>query len=132
MEHKSKKGRRIRHALNAPLIYSFIVPAVITDIALELYHQIGFRLCDIELVNRSDYIRIDRHKLHYLTNTERINCMYCGYVNGLFNYGTEIAARSEQYWCGIQHEVGKNFNTPNHHKGFLKFGDEKSFKEKFN
>ena len=132
MKHVLKKGKRIRHALNAPLIYSFIVPAVITDVFLETYHQIGFRLCDIELVNRTDYIKIDRQKLSYLSNTQKLNCMYCGYVNGLFNYGTEIAARSEEYWCGIQHELNKNFIAPKHHKNFLKFGDEKSFKEKLN
>lgn len=55
--------------------------------------------------------------------------MYCGYANGLLHYNSEIAARTEKYWCGIKH---KNFQEPEHHQDFLEYNDKKSFEKKYN
>ena len=52
---------------------------------------------------RDDYIAIDRHRLGYLNAIEKLNCVYCGYSNGVIAYVREIAARTEQYWCPIKH-----------------------------
>jgi len=41
---------------------------------------------------------------------------------------SEIAARTEKYWCGIKHQPARGFHEPKHHKDFLKYGDEKAFK----
>lgn len=74
---------------------------------------------------------MDRQKLSYLTIYDKVNCAYCGYANGLMHYGTRIAGDTEKYWCGIKHTPGKGFKEPEHHKDFLKYGDEKAFKEKY-
>ena len=51
-----------------PFIWMMIIPAVILDIFLEIYHHAAFPLYGIPLVVRSQYIRIyDRAKLPYLT-----------------------------------------------------------------
>ena len=42
-----------------------------------------------------------------------------------------ITAETEKYWCGIMHKKYKGFVQPAHHKDFLKYGDEKAFKEKY-
>lgn len=133
MKYKTKKGRvsRIRYLLTGPLIYLPVIQLVVLDLTLEIYHHIGFRLCNLKLVNRSKFIKIDRHKLSYLGHLDKLNCAYCGYANGLFNYAVEIGARTEDYWCGIKHEKDGNFKEPKHQKKFLKFGDEKEFKEKY-
>ena len=39
---------------------------------------------------------IDRYALSYLNVIEKLNCVYCEYVNGLIAYVQEIAARTEQ------------------------------------
>jgi hypothetical protein len=57
----------------------------------------------VRLVRRRDYFALDRHTLAYLNAIEKINCLYCSYVNGLIAYVHEIAARTEQYWCPIRH-----------------------------
>jgi hypothetical protein len=110
-----------------PVIYSMIFPLVIFDFCLEIYHQICFRLYKIPIIKRSSYIRIDRHKLQYLTRWEKLNCAYCGYANGLMHYASVIAGETEKYWCGIKHQKDPNFIPPEHHKDFLEYGDEESY-----
>lgn len=125
MENK-KYNRKIRHFLSVPFIWILIFPAIILDLFVELYHRICFPLYGLPLIKRSDYIKIDRHKLSYLSIMDKLNCVYCGYGNGLAAYLVRIGGDTERYWCGIKHENDKNFNEPKHHKYFLKYGDEKS------
>ncbi len=132
MNYKLKENMKLKHGLTALVLYPFIVPAVIMDLSLEIYHNIGFRLCNLDLVDRSKYIKMDRKKLRYLNKIEKINCTYCGYTNGLLNYATEIAGRSEEYWCGIKHEDDENFLTPRHHKEFPRFDNKQEFLKKYN
>ena len=94
---------RLRHVLTAPVIYSLIVPFILLDVAITLYQQVCFRAYGIPRVPRSDFIVIDRHYLAYLNIIEKMNCMFCGYANGLIAYTREIASRTEQFWCPIKH-----------------------------
>ena len=128
MENK-KYNRKIRHFLSVPFIWILIFPAIILDLFVELYHRICFPLYGLPLIKRSDYIKIDRHKLSYLSIIDKLGCVYCGYGNGLAAYLVRIGEDTERYWCGIKHEKDKNFNEPKHHKYFLKYGDEKSFRK---
>jgi len=128
---KHKKKRWPAHILAIPFIYAPFFAMIILDISLELFHQIGFRLYRLQRVKRSDYIRVDRQKLSYLNLREKINCIYCGYANGLLRYGAEIAGRTEQYWCGIKHRASDNFQMPEHHKNFTEFGDEERFRARY-
>lgn len=98
---------------------------------MEVYHRVCFPLYRIPIVKRGDYIKIDRHKLQYLSLQQKFQCMYCGYVNGYLAYATEIAARIEKYWCGIQHENTPGFQPPVHHKDFPKYGDEEEYRKKY-
>jgi hypothetical protein len=102
---------------------------VLLDIFLEIYHRLGFPLCEIPLVKRSKYIRIDRHKLQYLRWDEKLACMYCGYANGFAAYFSEIAGRTEKYWCAIKHNETPDYNEQAHHKEFIEYGDEKAYKD---
>ena len=124
MEHKKYK-RFFRHLLAFPFVYMLTIPLLFLDIFAELYHRIGFRLYGIPLIKRSNYIKIDRHKLKYLSLFEKINCMFCGYANGLANYASKIGGETEKYWCAIKHKKSKGFVEPKHHKGFLNYGDKK-------
>ncbi len=117
-------NKQVRHVVSAPFIFAVIIPLVIFDFFIEVYHRICFPLYRIELVRRRDYVKIDRHKLSYLNPIEKVFCAYCGYANGLLAYGVEIAGRTEHYWCSVKHEEDENFNTPNHHDCFADYGDE--------
>lgn len=131
MENKKKKNMLFRHLLNMPFIWILIIPMIILDIFVELYHQVGFRLCSIPLVKRSNYIKMDRQRLKYLSLVDKMGCAYCGYANGLAGYFLEIAARTEKYWCGIKHKKSKDFIEPEHHKDFVEYGDEAAYRKKY-
>ena len=127
MDNKKYPEKNLHHWLSAPFIYGTIFPFIILDISMEIYHQICFRLYKLPLVNRSEYIKIDRHKIKYFSYRDKINCAFCGYCNGLIAYVQEIAARSEKYWCGVKHQDDKNFKQPKHHQDFLEYNDKKSY-----
>ncbi|MCP3685527.1 MAG: hypothetical protein GY861_22995 [bacterium] len=130
MEYRKRK-KVIGASFTVPFIYSLLPPILVLDLCVEIYHRICFRIYRIPTVKRSDYIKIDRHKLEYLTWFDKINCAYCGYANGFANYLTQIAGDTEKYWCGIKHQQKEGFNEPAHHKDFAEYGDEKAFKEKY-
>ncbi|MBI4599908.1 hypothetical protein HY732_03215 [Candidatus Uhrbacteria bacterium] len=130
MDYKRHIGRHvIRHLLGAPFVYLMIVPLVILDVCAEVYHRICFPLYGIACLRRSSYIQIDRQRLSYLGAWDKINCMYCGYANGLLHYVSVIAAKTEQYWCGIKHKSNQGFIPPAHHEHFLEYGDEKQYRD---
>jgi hypothetical protein len=113
--------------LSAPLIYSLIVPITLLDVWITLYQQICFRLYGIALVQRRAYIVIDRHHLAYLNGIEKLNCVYCGYANGVFAYVREIAGRTEQYWCPIRH-ASRVRSPHDHYRDFTDYGDAARYK----
>jgi len=122
------KNSKFLFYLTAPIIYSLIIPAVILDIWVWIYQSINFKVYKIKPVKRSDYIVIDRGYLPYLNIIEKINCMYCGYFNGLMAYVGEIAARTEQYWCPIKHARRIAYRHSRYNR-FLPYGDAKAFRE---
>lgn len=118
------------HLLIAPIIYSVIFPISLLDFMATFYQHICFRVYGIPLVIRSKYIIIDRQHLAYLNIIEKLNCVYCGYSNGVIEYAREIAARTEQYWCPIKHAQ----RSPEPHKrinNFIDYGDVDAFKKHF-
>jgi hypothetical protein len=131
MEWRLHKRKVLQHVVTAILLMMLLPFIVLFDIFAELYHRIGFRLCNIPLINRRKYIKIDRHKLKYLNWFDKLACMYCGYANGFSKYIVEMASRTENYWCAIKHKETSNFNEPTHHKRFLKYGDEKAYRNKY-
>lgn len=116
------RSAEVRNALSAPFIYSMIVPFLLLDLGLSIYQAVCFRLYRIPLVDRTRYIVIDRHRLGYLNVIERLNCVYCGYANGLLAYAREITARTEQYWCPIKH-ARRVLDSHGRYARFLDYGD---------
>ncbi|BCX88549.1 hypothetical protein MIN45_P0918 [Methylomarinovum tepidoasis] len=122
-------GAEIKHVLTAPVIYSCIVPAVILDAWVSTYQAICFPVWGIPRVKRADYIVIDRHYLPYLNPLEKLNCVYCGYFNGLIAYVQEIAGRTEQYWCPIRHAHHPR-TVHSRYPLFVDYGDAEGFRDK--
>lgn len=108
--------------MTAPVIYSLIVPIALLDLWISAYQRVCFPIYGISRVRRSGFIVIDRQHLGYLNAIEKLNCMFCGYANGVFAYVREIAGRTEQYWCPIRH--AKRVRGPHaHYHEFIDFGD---------
>lgn len=115
--------------LTSPVIYALIVPLFVLDLFLTVYQHICFPLYGIKRVVRSDYLIIDRHHLVYLNLVEKLNCVYCGYGNGLLSYGLEIASRTEAFWCPIKHARTVRDPHSRYHL-FSEYGDAQSYRER--
>jgi hypothetical protein len=122
-------GSRLLVVLTAPFIYALIVPFVLLDLFISLYQAVCFPVYGIEKVRRADHIVFDRHLLGYLNLVEKLNCVYCGYGNGLLSYAREIAARTEQYWCPIKH-ARRMQGAHERQAGFLDFGDAEGWRDR--
>src|SRR5688572_6830941 len=112
---------------SAPVIYSAIVPFVVLDGWVTLYQAVCFRAWGLRRVRRRDYFAIDRHKLAYLNGLEKLNCLYCSYANGLVAYVSEIAARTEQYWCPIRH-ARRTRHAHDRTAAFAAYGDADAYR----
>ncbi len=116
--------------VTAPVIYAILIPTLLLDLFVSVYQRICFPVYQIPHVLRSDFVVMDRHRLGYLNYIERINCIYCSYVNGVIAFVREVASRTEQYWCPIKHA--------RHVKGcharqcmFCEYGDAEGFRSEF-
>ena len=115
------------NVLFSPLIYVQIIPLVLLDVAVSLYQFITFPVYGIPKVPRGDFIVVDRHNLAYLNMIEKLNCVFCGYANGLLAWTREIAGRSEAYWCPIKHAR----RTDGQHRRYYdypEFGDAEGYR----
>ena len=119
-----------RNIASAPVIYSLILPFALLDLFVSAYQWTCFPLYRIPRVRRGRYIVLDRHQLHYLNSIQRLNCVYCGYINGLIAYVREVASRTEQYWCPIKH-AHRVTGSHKRYAGFLDYGDADDFDRKF-
>ncbi len=114
--------------VSAPVIYAVIIPALLLDLFVSLYQAVCFPVYKIQKVRRSDYIVIDRHNLKYLNAIEKLNCLYCSYFNGLMGYVSEVAARTEQYWCPIKHAQNMK-HMHSKYQNFFDYGDSEAFRK---
>ncbi len=119
---------RPQNWLSAPFIYAVIVPFVLLDVFVTLYQWVCFPLYRIPKVRRASYIVFDRHKLGYLNLLEKFNCEYCAYGNGVLAYASEIAGRTEQYWCPIKH-AQKVLGAHERYHRFTAFGDGEVYQD---
>ncbi len=113
----------------APLIYSLVIPFALLDLWMSLYQAVCFRVYGIPLVRRAQYVVIDRQHLAYLNGIEILNCVYCGYANGVIAYVREIASRTEQYWCPIKHALRVK-DPHQRYFEFLEYGDAEGYRRR--
>jgi hypothetical protein len=114
--------------ITAPVIWLCLFPMVLLDGVITLYQAVCFPIYKIPKVRRSEYVVLDRQYLSYLNLIEKLNCVYCGYFNGVIGYAAEISARTEQHWCPIKHarRVG---SIHSRYKYFMDYGDAERYKQ---
>ncbi len=125
---KHLRNTRLLVILSSPLIYACVLPFLLLDAAVAIYQLVCFPIYGIPKVRRKDYLVFDRGRLAYLNTIERVGCIYCSYANGLLGFVTEVAARTEQYFCPIKHAralVGMH----SRYARFLPYGDARAYRE---
>jgi hypothetical protein len=120
---------RPQNLITGPIIYSMIIPLVITDFFVSFFQATCFPIYRIKKVRRSDYIIFDRKYLNYLNFIEKFHCAYCEYANGLIAYIREVIARTEQYFCPIKH-AHKLLDTHSRYARFLDYGDAEDYQNR--
>lgn len=121
-----RRSALVWHLIAAPFIYAVAAPIAVLDLFVSAYQSVCFRIWRIPRTGRSAHVRFDRHKLDYLNPLQRMNCLYCSYANGVLAYASDIASKTEQYWCPIRHEESPPAPHKRYHS-FLAFGDAKNF-----
>jgi len=121
---------KIREIISIPFIYSMVIPSLFLDLMLFIYQQTAFRLYNIPIVKRSEYIFYDRNQLDYLNIIQKVNCIYCSYFNWLMSYAVEIWWRTERYWCPIKHAKKINWGHQ-WQRYFADYWDPNWFKDTF-
>ena len=114
--------------LTAPVIYALIVPIVLLDLLVTLYVAVCFPVYGIARVRRGDHVAMDRHRLGYLYAVQKVNCVYCGYANGVLSYAREVAGRTEACWCPIKH-ARRMADPHDRMAGFADYGDAEAFRD---
>jgi hypothetical protein len=120
---------RPQNLITGPIIYSMIIPLLITDFFVTFYQLTCFPIYGIKKVRRSNYIVYDRQQLNYLNFIEKFHCTYCAYGNGMIAYVSEVIARTEQYFCPIKH-ARKILGTHSRYARFLEYGDAENYEQK--
>jgi len=116
----------LRNVVSAPFIYAMVVPFVFLDLFLAVYQAICFPLYRIQKVRRRNYVVIDRHNLGYLNVVEKLNCIFCGYADGVLAYARQVLSRTEMYWCPIKH-ARKVLDPHRRYARFVDFGDGEAY-----
>ena len=60
---------------------------------------------------------------------QKLNCLYCDYANGVLAYASEVAGRTEWYWCPIKHPDNAQ-RAHGHYDKFIEYGDGEDFPKK--
>ena len=115
--------------VTAPAVYALILPLVLLDLSVALYQRICFPIWGIARARRADYLVIDRHRLAYLNGIQKLNCVYCGYANGVIALAREVASRTEQYWCPIKH-ASRIRGAHERYSRFVEYGDADGFRDR--
>lgn len=119
----------VAYVLTAPIIYGLIAPIALLDAAVWIYQRICFPFWRIPTVDRRRYVILDRHRLPYLNRLQKLNCTYCAYTNGVLAYVTEVAARTEEFFCPIKHRTPPD-GRHSRYDTFVPFGDAAGFRER--
>jgi hypothetical protein len=100
---RAKPVPLVLHLVAMPFIYAIVVPIALLDALVSLYQGVCFPIWSIPQTRRHRFLRFDRAKLTVLNPLQKLNCFYCSYANGVLAYATEVASKTEQYWCPIKH-----------------------------
>lgn len=84
-------------------IYSMIIPVFILDVWVTFYQWVYFTTMGIPKIQKNTFVVMERWDLSKLTFMQKINCVYCEYVNGILAFAKAVGNQTEVYSCAIRH-----------------------------
>ncbi len=52
--------------------------------------------------NQGEWVNVSRHKFEGLVGHDRIWCLYCDWMTGIWSLGTEMLRNVESFWCPLR------------------------------
>src|SRR5262245_19550612 len=59
-------------------------------------------LVHLPAYNHAEWVSVSRHKFSGLVGHDRIWCLYCDWMTGVWSLGTEMLRNVESFWCPIR------------------------------
>ena len=60
-------------------------------------------LVDFPKYDAREWINVSRHKFEGLVGHDRIWCLYCDWMTGVWSLGTEMLRNVESFWCPVRY-----------------------------
>lgn len=57
--------------------------------------------------NQAEWVNVSRHKFDGLVGHDRLWCLYCDWMTGIYSLGAEMLRNIESFWCPIRFQSGK-------------------------
>ena len=61
------------------------------------------RVIHLPRYDTKDYINVSRQKHEHLVGADRIWCLYCDWMTGVWSLGSEILRNIESFWCPLRY-----------------------------
>lgn len=81
-----------------------ILPMFAIDVYTVIFQYVYFGIHHIPKLDRREYVVMDRHRLRGLSPTQKVNCVYCGYANGVAGFAKAVVEQMERFSCAVKHE----------------------------
>ena len=93
--------------LSACAVTAIVVPVfwVIRLAEVFLYPMLT-KLVGLPPYRTQDWVNVSRHKFSGLVGHDRIWCLYCDWMTGVWSLGTEMLRNVESFWCPIKFASG--------------------------
>lgn len=85
------------------VVTSFAVPVfwIVRVAELSLY-PVLVRTAKLPPYRQRDWVNVSRHKFSGLVGHDRIWCLYCDWMTGVWSMGGEMLRNVESFWCPIR------------------------------
>lgn len=74
----------------------------IVRIAEYAVYPVLIALIGLPRYNQAEWVNVSRHKFEGLVGGDRIWCLYCDWMTGIWSLGSEMLRNIESFWCPIR------------------------------
>ncbi|MEM7578146.1 MAG: hypothetical protein AAF328_11815 [Planctomycetota bacterium] len=75
--------------------------ALVRLVELTVYPIVAW-LIQLPTYDAKDWVSVSRQKHHHLVGADRIWCLYCDWMTGVWSLGSEMLRNIESFWCPIR------------------------------
>ncbi len=74
----------------------------IVRLAEYLVYPLLTRLIGLPRYHDAEWVNVSRHKFSGLVGSDRVWCLYCDWMTGVWSLGSEMLRNIESFWCPIR------------------------------